>query len=819
MRKLIIGFFLTVPVITVLIFINAAFIQGNVGFKIDKTQKGLLISNLQSSVNPVMEKDLLVSINGLSHHEILGNLILQHPEKSPGTLTVNRDGQILNFPLKTIPFTLFSILSIIWPRLMLMVLFLSLGMLVVYKRPGSQTGFLFFMMLCSFATALSATIPSSISFFSPDVYSFSFLLHAPFNWISFGLWLHFALKFPEERDLIKDRWWIPASIYLVPAVTTIAGAWLAAGGTPEFFGWVQRLRNIYLPFIIIAVFIKHVLDYVKIKNQQVRNQIKLPLIAYWPSFAPYLLLYLLPSLIIDTPLISFRIAVFGFFILPLAYYAGILKYKLFKVDQIISKTIAYMAIITVLSILYSLFFAALKKWVFGDAVLSKELFLIFLILVNIVFHPVILKLDRLIHRLFFKDNRIPIKKMHRLSDTISSTLDLSEIIRIIIRVLPRSINIQSAGLLLIGEDKVQVYPDELKVGLNVNSQNQLLEEFKHSSANHIDVFQTFQDPEFETEIRSIEKNNLVLMLPMRASEGLTGIVFIGPKNNDGLFDEADILMLSSFANQTAIAIENAKRHEILIKNKKQLEQLFNEKIQSEKMAAIGEMTSILAHELKNPLGIIHSSAQYLSKGKQSKNVTHEMLDYILKEVDHINLSINSILHLARQKPPELSKVDIEKEVRRLIAQWERSQDHCHHVNISIDLPFPVSFVYADFRQLAQVLLNLIRNSEEMMTDGGQISICLEQDGNHTIISVMDNGPGIPDEIQDQVFDNFFTTKKQGLGLGLAACRQIIRAHGGNIDLTNRIEPVQTGAVARIRLPIKPLANLDASNIIYVTSPA
>ena len=141
-------------------------------------------------------------------------------------------------------------------------------------------------------------------------------------------------------------------------------------------------------------------------------------------------------------------------------------------------------------------------------------------------------------------------------------------------------------------------------------------------------------------------------------------------------------------------------------------------------------------------------------------------------------------------------------------QWQRSDNHRADVKINMDILETLPPIYADFKQLSQVLLNLIQNSEEMMDSGGQITLEVKQDNDFIQIKVIDNGPGIPDNNLDKVFHNFFTTKKQGLGLGLAVCRQIINAHNGEISLKNNSQMDQNGTIARIRLPIKPLATID-----------
>ncbi len=719
-------------------------------------------------------------------------------------MLVLRGDKRIHLPYRTIPYTFLSMLELVWPVLLLIIVFLALGSTALYQASDDPAPTLFFFMLCSLSVSLCATIPSLVGFLSPVFFSSAFLLQAISNWVSFGLWAHFALRFPAQRDLVRHRRWIPAGLYLLPAATTILGSLYAAGFTPEFFGWVQRLRNLYLPLIIIGVFLKHLTDYMKTCNAQQKNQIKLPLIAYWLTFVPYLFFYLLPNLCFDGPLISFRIVVFAFFILPMAYLGAIMKYRLFNVDRIISRTMAYFTVIIALSIIYSMFLAALKKWFFGEQILSRELFLFFLIIVNILFHPVILKLDRLIRKLFFRDHSISVKLMHHFSNRISATLHLPDLIMLVIRELPEAINISSAAIMTFENNRSRLFPDHLRFGKTPWTESRIVEMFKTGSSMYFSTFQHFDSQKLNNELEEIRKTGFTLVFPLKGATSLSALLFLGPKNSDSPFSEADIHILASFANQAGTALENAIHHEFLLESKKQLEEMFDKKVHSEKMAAIGEMTSLLAHELKNPLSIIHSSAQYLADKQQNWEITREMLQYIQSEAEHLNLSINSILKFARQKPPEFEKIDLEYQLPPMIRQWLRSENHKTFVDIELDIE-KGSYIYADFKQLNQVLLNLIKNSEDMMENKGHILITAKKQADNVVISVHDSGPGIPEDISDKVFKNFFTTKPRGLGLGLAACRQIVQAHNGTITLKNH---VNGGALAVMCFPMKPLTTIQ-----------
>jgi signal transduction histidine kinase len=129
------------------------------------------------------------------------------------------------------------------------------------------------------------------------------------------------------------------------------------------------------------------------------------------------------------------------------------------------------------------------------------------------------------------------------------------------------------------------------------------------------------------------------------------------------------------ANQVNIAVENALNYETLAESKEQLQMVYDKLVQAEKMAALGELTTVLAHELKNPLGIIRGSAQFLASSPRSLEMQQELLHYIMDEVDTLNLVINNLLGLAQHKPPLLQEVDLRRELSTCISQWQQGSDH------------------------------------------------------------------------------------------------------------------------------------------------
>ncbi|HFQ89189.1 MAG TPA: hypothetical protein ENK27_03845, partial [Desulfobulbus sp.] len=180
-----------------------------------------------------------------------------------------------------------------------------------------------------------------------------------------------------------------------------------------------------------------------------------------------------------------------------------------------------------------------------------------------------------------------------------------------------------------------------------------------------------------------------------------------------------------------------------------------------------------------------------------------MLGYIIEEVDDLNRVVSNLLGLARFRPPLFGPVDLERELPALVDRWLRSEGHNPAVTIRVTLDGAIPTLYADGKQLEQVFHNLLANGEEAMPDGGAIEIRVRGRARDVEITIRDHGPGISGRDLDKVFRKFFTTREQGLGLGLPVCRQIVRAHNGEISLDNA---TGGGAVVTLRLPCHPLGH-------------
>ncbi len=552
-----------------------------------------------------------------------------------------------------------------------------------------------------------------------------------------------------------------------------------------------------------AAFIKHCTGYPKLTSSLEKNQIKLIISAYWMSFGPYILFYAVPNILFNTPFISFELVVLAGVILPGAYFIALIRYRLLDVDKMISRILSYFLLIGVLLISYSYLMIFIKRTFVGREALSEELFLIYLIAIAVSFEPLKQLLSFFLDRLFVPKSLYKGDSLPALSRNIGSSVYLKDLIHLLTHTLPEDFHIQKLNLIIFDQDTVQWYPGPGPGSPSsppVNSN--LLKARLSGKTDYLFCTTPTKDQDLAKTLASLKSKKIELVLALGGATGLSGLMLLGRRKDGRPYAKRDIQFFTTICNQAGLALENAFHYESLVESKKQLEKMFNKIVQSEKMAALGEMATVLAHELKNPLGIIRSSAQYLTGNSGDVETRKELLEYIMGEVDGLASVINNMMGLARYKTPEITAIDLYLETAALIDHFTQSGNHNKLISIELLSKNKPSPVLADMRQLQQVFLNCISNAEDAMPKGGKITISIEPGQDDTIeIHITDSGPGIPEENLENAFKKFFTPKEKGMRIGLCVCKQIVLAHNGRISIANI---PHGGLDVAIHLPCNPL---------------
>jgi PAS domain S-box-containing protein len=219
----------------------------------------------------------------------------------------------------------------------------------------------------------------------------------------------------------------------------------------------------------------------------------------------------------------------------------------------------------------------------------------------------------------------------------------------------------------------------------------------------------------------------------------------------------------------------------------QARDLYHQLLQAEKLAALGQTISGVAHELNNPLATVLTWAERLAQ-RQVDEVTRRGLEAILHESERAAKIVRNLLTFARKRHTTRAMVDLNQVVRETLALRSYEQ-RVNNVTIIEALSAGLPQVFSDPHQIQQVLLNLIINAEQaMITANGRgtmiIRTWFDVDRDAVILEVNDDGPGVPEDVQPRIFDPFFTTKDvgKGTGLGLTVAYAIVQEHGGRIQL-------------------------------------
>ncbi|MFH1116638.1 MAG: ATP-binding protein [Pseudomonadota bacterium] len=235
--------------------------------------------------------------------------------------------------------------------------------------------------------------------------------------------------------------------------------------------------------------------------------------------------------------------------------------------------------------------------------------------------------------------------------------------------------------------------------------------------------------------------------------------------------------------------------------------------EAERLAHIGQLTTSIAHEIRNPLSAANMSIQDLLKSVSVSGNDKRRIEILGKEITRVDRILTEMLDFAKPMKYDFQPLSIDALIHSCLDVLEtriRGKD----VVVRIDLPEGSPAPVLDREKMVQALINVLLNSIEAVGQGGRVEISAAQAAGSLRIDIVDNGPGIAEEDVQFIFDPFFSRKKRGTGLGLANARKIVEAHGGKIDL----RPARSGGtLVTIDLPVSRLSAGDAGKPVRGTN--
>jgi signal transduction histidine kinase len=241
-----------------------------------------------------------------------------------------------------------------------------------------------------------------------------------------------------------------------------------------------------------------------------------------------------------------------------------------------------------------------------------------------------------------------------------------------------------------------------------------------------------------------------------------------------------------------------KKYELLVRETESLRAQLREKDlavkRAERLATLGETAAAIAHEVRNPLGAIKLFVGLLRREVAGKKSAGELVEQIDKSINHLDGVVSNILQFSRDRGMELAPVNLNAIIQERVCAFTSGSD-APHFKVEPKLE-AAPFLRGNEHGLRQVVYNLLLNAAQATRHRGTVKISTRDDGpNAVLLTVRDDGPGIPAEILGKVFEPFVTTRNEGTGLGLAIVQQILEHHGGTIAVAN-----DGGAVFSITLP-------------------
>lgn len=268
-----------------------------------------------------------------------------------------------------------------------------------------------------------------------------------------------------------------------------------------------------------------------------------------------------------------------------------------------------------------------------------------------------------------------------------------------------------------------------------------------------------------------------LAVPCLLEDRLIALFALGHKLSEEAYTEEDLRLLKTLANQVAITLDHARSYE---KIKAELEVTERQLERSQRLASIGTLTAGVTHEIRNPLTVIRAEAERLAHAERDLAYLKQFSDLVVKHVDRIAGIVQRMLGLAKEKPRHDIDVNMNELIDSTLELFPISR-----IKVSKSLG-NIPSIKGDPDSLQEIFVNLIQNAIEAMPDGGNLIINTYREDGRVGVEVSDTGKGIPEEIRERIFDPFYSTRHEGVGLGLSIVYRIVREHGGDIQVMSEV---------------------------------
>ncbi len=690
--------------------------------------------------------------------------------------------------------------------LLVSISYLGIGMIVWWNKPSAAETWAMMLFCATMSVLIASTVRAHLIPWSASV------ILANMPWLGAATF-HLFTTYPVEPPWIVRHRRIRGVPYaLAFAISTSVFVDEMMGVSADWLHQSAFLYGILLSFCSLGVLVTE-----RRRAHQVGlgDRADLMLLAGIVSLLPVLVVLLVEySFQLSLP---WYLAMMWVVFFPMTVGYGMVRRQLFDFRFLARSSAAYGAVSLGITGLYAFVIT------FADAIFprigvdARSVQVAFLFLAILAVYPLRDRMQRLVDTFFDRDRSRYRSALREISEAMVSMLSQREISDRILVAVTDTLGAESAMVLIMDESEKALAPvawrgewDERDTKTAIPAEHPI---WKQLWMRREELSRTDFDDEPDPEKREacwdvFDTLEVELLVPILYGVDLLGVVAVGRKLSGDRLGADERQLLRTLANNSAIAIENAKAFDEIAQLNETLEARVEERtqelrdtrdqlVQADKLKSIGQMVAGVAHELNNPIGFVHANLKLLDEfvGKletaraQGQDATkiREAIDKLLvrslEGTDRVKQIVMDLRTFSRMDQAEVQEVDLHEEIDRTLALMEpRLKNDIEVVREYGDLPRVRCYP----GQLNQVFLNLLMNACDVVEGGGTLTVRSERTDGGVRLEFHDDGPGIPPDVQSRIFDPFFTTKPvgQGTGLGLSLSHGIIERHGGRIQVVS-----------------------------------
>ncbi|MEE2674226.1 MAG: ATP-binding protein [Myxococcota bacterium] len=687
--------------------------------------------------------------------------------------------------------------------LLVSISYLVIGMVVWWSKSTAVETWAMMLFCSTMSVLISAAVRVHLSPWSASLV----LVNMP--WLGAATF-HLFTTYPIEPQWIVRHRQIRALPYV--AAFAISASVLIGELAGYWSPWLQS--GAFLYGVVLAVVSLGILvtERRSAREAGVGDRAGLMLLAGVLSLLPVLVVMLMEYFLALS--LPWYLAMMWVVFFPATVGYGMLRRQLFDFRIIAKSSAAYGAVSLAITGLYAFVITSADAIFPEIGVDARSVQVAFLFLAILAVYPLRDRMQRLVDTFFDRDRSLYRSALREISDAMVSMLSQREISDRIAVAVTETMGARSAMVLLVDESEKALVPvawrgewEGPEIEISIASDHPI---WKQMWMRREELARGDFDEEVDAEQREacwdiFDSLHVELLVPILYGVDLRGMVAVGRKISGDRLGTDDRQLLRTLANNSAIAIENARAFDEIAQLNETLEARVDERtrelreiqdqlMQSEKMRSLGQMVAGVAHELNNPIGFVHANLKLLdefvprleqTESGEERDKVRDAIDKLLSRsregTNRMKQIVMDLRSFSRLDQAELQDANLHEEIDRTLALMEPRLKG----DIRVEREYgelPEVRCYPG--QLNQVFLNLLMNACDVLEVGGTITISTRRTDRGVRLDFHDDGPGIPANVQSRLFDPFFTTKPvgQGTGLGLSLAHRTIDRHGGRIQV-------------------------------------